>query len=102
MDFFKHMCATTQECEVADTVEMELMTMREEVKWVAECDLYITPGGGGSFSGVFVREGSTVAYGNACWPKDHKKMGFLSKFLLKRSKLKGCNLPKSNLPFVPF
>jgi hypothetical protein len=54
--------------EVADVVEytpdeMKAFSMREEVEMARGLDVYLTPSGGGSFSGIFVRDGGTVIYG---------------------------------------
>jgi hypothetical protein len=62
-------CASQQQhCVVKGNFTLDMMSSREEVELVSNCDVYITPPGGGSFSGMFVRDGSTVIYGNLCYP----------------------------------
>ena len=47
-------------------------SFREEIDILSNATVYITPGGGSSFSAVFLPAGAVVVYGSACWPRTQR------------------------------
>lgn len=43
-------------------------SLKDEIELLSSATVYITPGGGGSFTSVFVPTSAAVIYGAACWP----------------------------------
>jgi hypothetical protein len=41
----------------------EPLTIKEELQFISNVDVYITPGGGGSYTSVFLKDGATAIYG---------------------------------------
>jgi hypothetical protein len=63
MDFLREKYGDVADVEEYLPDDMSNFTMKEEVEMAQGLDVYLTPSGGGSFSGIFVRDGGTVIYG---------------------------------------
>ena len=50
------------------------LTMSEEIQWISNLTVYITPPGGGSYSALFLGRGAMLLVGKICWPiNTHKQ-----------------------------
>lgn len=54
-------------CIVQELVATRESSLEEEIKLITQTAVYLTPGGGGSFTGIFLPPSATAIYGNVCW-----------------------------------
>ena len=62
-------------CDVVQLASLGKLTAKEEIAMIRSLSTYITPGGGGSISGIFVRDNARLIVGKICWPVGHSDGG---------------------------
>jgi hypothetical protein len=70
---YDHIMKELQRCypSVATTlfVPERATSLRAEIELLSSASVYITPGGGGAFTSMFLPATAAVIYGAACWPR---------------------------------
>lgn len=58
----------SENCGLRAIGNWENMTAKQEIQQIRDLKIYLTPAGGGSFSAIFMQEGTQLFLGKICWP----------------------------------